>query len=115
MVAAPSVLMTRARCLRRGRLRLIARWCSARQDFMDGRWPRSHIHARMPLSILLVKVGIPVVDAVVPVQVDRKNLQDRSALCFKGRKEIWARQDVVEVVMQHVEVVENRRRFGELF
>jgi hypothetical protein len=77
-------------------------------------WPRPHVHAGMPVGIVLVKVGIPVIGAVVPVQVDRKNLEDRSPLRSEVRKQIRARQDVVEVVVQHVEVVENRSSFGEL-
>src|SRR5919197_1534071 len=113
IMAAPSMLVTRVWRFRRRRLRLITGRRGARQNFMHGWWPWPHVHAGMPLGILLVEIGIPVVGAMVPVQIDRKNLEDRSPLCFEAGKEIRSRQDVVAVVVQHVEVVEDRGGFGE--
>src|SRR5881296_184201 len=114
IIASSSVLVTRARRLRRGRLRLITRRRCACENFMDGRWPRSHVHTGVALRISLVKVGIPIIGAMVPVQVDRQNLQDRRTLCSKARKQIRTGQDVVEVVVEHVQVIEDRRSLWEL-
>src|SRR5438105_2466408 len=62
----------------------------------------------------LVKVGVPVVLPVAAMQVDRQDLQDRRALRLERREEIGAHEDVIEIVVQHVQVVEDRRRLREV-
>ena len=47
------------------------------------------------------------------LEIDRKDLEDRLAPAFHRRKQIRAHEDVVEVVVEHVEVVEDRRGFRE--
>src|SRR5262249_13670084 len=94
-------------------LRLIARRSGPREHGPDGGGPRPHVHRHVAALGTLVEVGVEIVRAVRPMQVDRKDLQDRGALGLDGRKEIRAREDVVEVVVEHVEVVEDRRRLGK--
>jgi hypothetical protein len=81
---------------------------------MDRRWPRTHRHAAVPGLTPLVKVGVPVVRPMAAIQVDRQDLQDRRALRLERREEIGPHEDVIEVVVQHVQVVEDCRRLGEV-
>jgi len=82
---------------------------------------RPHVHhgaMGVPVrrrSDWFMEVGIELRRTVATVQVYRQDLEDRTALCLERRKQVGAREDVIEVVVQHVEVVEDRRRFGKLF
>src|ERR1700737_1742244 len=89
-----------------GWLRLVARRGGPSEGLLYRGRSRAHIRqGRVSARLrpgLFVKVRIQVVCAVAPVEIDRQDLQDRGALRLKRRVEVWAGQDVVEVVVQHV-------------
>src|SRR5882762_4579349 len=108
------MLVTSARCLGRRRLRLIAWWRCTREYLVD-RWrPGAHRHAAVPCVTPLVKGGVLVVWPMTTMQVDWQDLQDRCSLRLERREEVGPHEDVVEVVVQHVQVVEDRRRLREV-
>ncbi len=60
-----------------------------------------------------MEVGVEFLRTVATIQIDRQDLQDRRALRLKRWEKIRAREDVVEVIVKHVKVVEDRCRLGE--
>ena len=72
---------------------------------MDRRRPGAHRHAAVPCVTPLVKVGVPVVWSMTTMQVDWQDLQDRGSLRLERREEIGPHEDVIEIVVQHVQVV----------
>src|SRR5262245_22170311 len=81
----------------------------ARNDFVHGWRPRTHVaggpagvRARMGAGHF-VEVGIEVVGAVISMKVDRKDPENGRALGVERRVEVRTGQDVVEVVVEHVQ------------
>src|SRR2546429_9328628 len=107
LIMSPSVLMVAAGGACR-RLWLVTRWRCARQDFMNRWWPRAHVHhvTAVATHVLLVKISIGILRAMIAMKVDRQDPQDRRALVLERGEQVGPHEDVVEVVVQHVEVVE---------